>query len=181
MLTEREPAGRAVTYNNYACFARQQGKLQTALQYLTKALAIEQRLVHVDNPADTHLNMCAVLSQLGRHTEAQAHALAALKLLQEELFGGTTVAGAPKPPDRIAVLAIAYHNLGVEHEFLAQYTASLGAYTKGVEVASVYLGPDHGIAGTLRTSQLAAARAIEAAAMARRAKEAAKAGGAARR
>ena len=34
---------------------------------MQKALRIESRLEKVDNPADTHLNMCAVLSQLGRH------------------------------------------------------------------------------------------------------------------
>lgn len=165
VLTERDPAGRAVTYNNWACYARQQGKLATALQYLQKALAIEEKLQRVDNPADTHLNLCAVLSQLKRHEEGLIHAQAALKLLQEELFGANA-AGSSKgeqKQDRIAVLAIAYHNLGVEHEFLKQFTASLTAYTKGVEIASVYLGPEHGITATLRTSQLAAAKAIEAA------------------
>ena len=67
ILTERDEAGRAVTYNNLACYYRRQGKLHAALSYLQKALRIESRLEQVDNPADTHLNMCAVLSQLGRH------------------------------------------------------------------------------------------------------------------
>lgn len=166
VLAERDPGGRAVTYNNYACFARQQGKLQTAFQYLQKALAIEERLALVDNPADTHLNLCAVLSQLKRHEEALLHAQSALKMLQAELFGGAGPGSggggaASAKPDRISVLAIAYHNLGVEHEFLKQFTASLTAYTKGVEVSTVYLGAEHSITSTLRTSQLAAARAIE--------------------
>lgn len=57
------------------------------------------------------------------------------QLLQDELFGGPGgAAAAAQKPDRIAVLAIAYHNLGVEHEFLKQFTASLQAYTKGVEI-----------------------------------------------
>ncbi len=181
ILTERDPAGRAVTYNNFACFTRQQGRLHASLSYLQKALAIEQKLKHVDNPADTHLNLCAVLSQLGRHEEALSHAQAALSLLQEELFGGPRgAAAAAGKPDRIAVLAISYHNLGVEHEFLKQYTASLQAYTKGVEIASVYLGAAHGITGTLRSSQLAAARAIEGAKQAKEAKEKAKATAAAK-
>ena len=162
ILTERDPAGRAVTFNNLACFCRQQGRLHASLTYLQRALAIEQRLTHVDNPADTHLNLCAVLSQLGRHDEALQHSQAALQLLQDELFGGPGgAAAAAQKPDRIAVLAIAYHNLGVEHEFLLQFTASLKAYTKGVEIASVYLGADHGITATLRSSQLGAARSIE--------------------
>ena len=109
ILTERDLAGRAVTFNNLACYYRRQGKLHSALNYLQKALRIEveafflfggrpkiistylkfsdfcplqARLEHVDNPADTHLNMCAVLSQLGRHAGALEHAQSALILLQ---------------------------------------------------------------------------------------------------
>jgi tetratricopeptide (TPR) repeat protein len=88
ILTERDPPGRAVTFNNLACYYRRQGKLHASLQYLQKALKIEARLEKVDNPADTHLNACAVLSQLGRHQSALEHAQSALILLQEELFNG---------------------------------------------------------------------------------------------
>ena len=41
ILTERDPPGRAATYNNLACYYRRQGKLHAALQYLQKALKIE--------------------------------------------------------------------------------------------------------------------------------------------
>ena len=80
---------KQVTFNNLACYYRRQGKLHSALSYMQKALRIESRLEKVDNPADTHLNMCAVLSQLGRHAGALEHAQSALILLQEELFSGT--------------------------------------------------------------------------------------------
>jgi hypothetical protein len=50
------------------------GKLRTALQYLEKALDIEQTLPYHSSKADTHLNICAVLSQLGRHDLAYHHA-----------------------------------------------------------------------------------------------------------
>jgi hypothetical protein len=56
------------------------------LKYLTKTLRIESKIPTADNPGDTHLNMCAVLSQLGRHAQALEHAQSALILLQEELF-----------------------------------------------------------------------------------------------
>jgi hypothetical protein len=48
----------------------------------------------VDRPADTFLNLCAVLSQLGRHSAALEHGQSALILLQEELFGEGAAAGA---------------------------------------------------------------------------------------
>jgi hypothetical protein len=34
--------------------------------------------------------------------------------------------------DRLAVLAIAYHNIGVEQEFLKKYLESIRSYQKGV-------------------------------------------------
>jgi len=168
ILTEHDPAGKAVTFNNFACFSRQQGRLHASLAYLQKALGIEQRLAQVDTPADTHLNLCAVLSQLGRHREALEHSQQALMLLQEELFAEGASERAAQKPDRVAVLAICYHNIGVECEFLKHYQASLQAYTKGVEIASVYLGATHGITQTLERSQAAARGAIDKQALKRK-------------
>ena len=98
----------------------------------------------MEHPADTHLNTCAVLSQIGRHQGGLEHAQSALILLQEELFGGAGGVGVGgeggggggRPPraDRVAVLAIAYHNMGVEQEFLKKFEHSLQSYRKGVEV-----------------------------------------------
>ena len=165
ILTERDAAGRAATYNNLACYYRRQGKLHPALQYLQKALKIEAKLPNVQNPADTHINACAVLSQLGRHQTAMEHAQSALILLQEELLSPPGVVGAAPPKaDRIAVLAIAYHNLGVEQEFLKRYEQSVLSYSKGVEVAERYLGPKHAICITLRNSLAAAKKSAAASA-----------------
>lgn len=66
---------------------------------------------------------------------------------------------APPKADRIAVLAIAYHNIGVENEFLKRFEQSVLSYRKGVEVAERYLGSKHAIAITLKNS-LAAAKKI---------------------
>jgi hypothetical protein len=48
-------------------------------------------------------------------------------------------------------------------EFLKKGQASLSAYSKGVENAVRYLGPDHGITVTLKKSEVAARAALEAA------------------
>ncbi len=130
-----------------------------------KALKIESKLTNVQNPADTHINACAVLSQLGRHQTALEHAQSALILLQEELLAPSAGAGgSPQPPqaDRIAVLAIAYHNIGVEQEFLKKYDQSVLSYRKGVEVAERYLGVKHPIAITLKNSLAAAQKQVAA-------------------
>jgi tetratricopeptide (TPR) repeat protein len=139
---------------------------------LLQALKIEAKLANVQNAADTHINACAVLSQLGRHQQALEHAQSALILLQEELLSppGASATATPPKADRIAVLAIAYHNIGVENEFLKRLEQSLLSYRKGVEVAERYLGPKHAITITLKNS-LIAAKKIAATSESKKAKE----------
>merc|ERR1712217_372667 len=74
---------RAVTYNNMGCFYKSMTKLHTALQYLRKAQKIEERSNgKCQNPAGTHLNICALLSQMGKHQEALQHARVAIEILE---------------------------------------------------------------------------------------------------
>ena len=162
ILTERDPLGKAVTFNNLACFYRKHGKLRNALKCLQRALKIESKIEKVQSAADTHLNACAVLSQLGRHSAALSHSKSALILLQEELindlkWGEENVENENKQNksiklDRIAVLAIAYHNIGVEQEFMKQYRESYNSYQKGKEIAQKYLGTEHFMTITLNNS-----------------------------
>merc|ERR1719169_252594 len=85
MTPEARLVLRAVTYNNMGCFYKSMSKLHTALQYLRKAQKIEERSNgKCQNPAGTHLNLCALLSQMGKHQEALQHADKALKLLEAQ-------------------------------------------------------------------------------------------------
>lgn len=115
---------RATTFNNLACYYRRTGKLRAALSYLGQALTLE---IKDDKPAtlaDTHLNICAVLSQLNRHDDAHQHAMLSIILIQDELLQtalNKLVKEEQSPiiaDERLAVLAVAYHNLGVELEHL---------------------------------------------------------------
>lgn len=133
-LTEEGDKYRAVTYNNFACIFRRTKKLRSALSYLEKALEIEYNYLHysddsvddclqVLNPTDIHLNICAILSQMGKHELALQHSMKALILIQDELITKIQVQEAEgkeikKPEDRLTVLCIAYHNIAVEQEFL---------------------------------------------------------------
>lgn len=167
ILTERDPAGATVTFNNLACYYRRQGKLRSALQYLQKALKIEDRLGDaVRNPADTYLNTCAVLSQLGRHQSALEHAQSALILLHEKNFKGADIFNSDDrngenyrvPLDRVAVLSIAYYNIGTEQEFLKKVDVSIASYQKGLKIAQQYLGQDHTVTVTLRNAYKSASK-----------------------
>jgi hypothetical protein len=53
-----------MTFNNLACYYRKIGHLRSALIFLEKAIEIERKGITTAQMADTHLNLCAVLSQL---------------------------------------------------------------------------------------------------------------------
>lgn len=57
----------------------------------------------------------------------------------------------PQNKDKVAVLAIAYHNMGVEQEFLRSYPAAILSYKKAVNFAERNLGPEDGITMNLRS------------------------------
>ncbi|ETV70766.1 hypothetical protein H257_13852 [Aphanomyces astaci] len=161
ILTENHPQERATTLNNMACYYRRIGKLHGALTCLKRALAIELHLNKLETTADTHLNLCAVLSTMGKHAEAVEHAQSALILLQDELFSaGKDLTPLDANKDRVSVLCIAYHNLGVEYEYLKQYHACVSSYQSGVGIAEQYLGASHGVTITLTNSYVAARRTI---------------------
>lgn len=124
---------RATTYNNLACYYRRTGKVRTALSYLIQALELEIKIDQPKTLADTHINLCAVLSQLDRHEDALQHSMLSIILLQDEFLTAVLPIIArlnpnddAEPPindERMAVLAIAYHNLGVEFEHLKRVSS----------------------------------------------------------
>lgn len=164
ILSIDDPAGKAVTLNNLAVYFRRLGKLHTALRYLKQAAEIEAKLPRPRHPGDVHVNLCAVYSQVGNHRAAVKAGQTAIDSLTAEMFTGNGPGGAVTrdiQADRIATLALAYHNLGIEYEFLAKLTQAMASYNRGVELAHTYLGAQHGITITLRNSQVAAKREIE--------------------
>jgi hypothetical protein len=66
-----------------------------------------------------------------------------------QVSGGAPVKDHNK--DKVAVLAIAYHNMGVEQEFLRSYPAAILSYKKAVNFAEKHLGPEDGITQNLRS------------------------------
>ena len=96
-LTEEGDKYRAVTYNNFACIFRRTKKLRSALSYLEKALEIEYNYLHysdesVDdclqilNPTDIHLNICAILSQMGKHEKKRSYSSAIIQFILTTVF-----------------------------------------------------------------------------------------------
>ena len=215
----------AITLNNLACYHRRRGHLKVALAHLAKAVEIEAHCDGAHKPADTHLNMCAVHSELGNHHEAMHHAKVALRLLREELgmpipsspssllrpggylahgqhggsAAGLLTGGGPhggghpgygdigqgqgqqqggsgygygeRPPpsaERMAVLAIAHHNLAVEQEALRLPDEAARSFGEAAAIASEQLGDEHPVAAALRQTHEANMMQRERQAMAER-------------
>eukprot|EP00929_Paragymnodinium_shiwhaense_P053953 TRINITY_DN27048_c0_g1_i1.p1 TRINITY_DN27048_c0_g1~~TRINITY_DN27048_c0_g1_i1.p1 ORF type:complete len:359 (+),score=69.50 TRINITY_DN27048_c0_g1_i1:86-1162(+) len=163
-VSERIESERAITWNNLACYYRRTGKLRTAVSFLERALAIEEHTRNAD-AAQTHLNLCATLSQLNRHADALYHAQSALIRIYEilsplmltgKLHSGTSP--GDESYEQVTVLCIAYHNLAVEHEYLKNYEAAVCNYAEGLRWAAGsttspgFLGQSHQLVGILRNS-----------------------------
>jgi tetratricopeptide (TPR) repeat protein len=137
MTPESRLVLRAVTYNNMGCFYKSMSKLHTALQYLRKAQKIEERSSKCQNPAGTHLNLCALLSQMGKHQEALQHADRALKLLEAEPPQESSGASSE------SLICVAYFNMGAEFEHLKKTSEAQWAYQRAYENCKNELGEDH--------------------------------------
>lgn len=136
---------RAVTYNNMGCFYKSMSKLHTALQFLRKAQKIEERLHgKCQNPAGTHLNICALLSQMGKHQEALQHAELALKLLEANPPAAT---GSTSE----SLICVAYFNMGAEYEHMKKDSEALWAYQRAYENCLSELGEDHPLSQQIST------------------------------
>ncbi len=83
----------AITYNNMSCIYKRRGLFKTALGFAEKALKLETSSSKADNPACTHLNLCAILSRLDRHRHALEHCQCALTLLKGEGYTGGVTPG----------------------------------------------------------------------------------------
>lgn len=131
----------AVTCNNLGCYYKKVGKFHGALSYLRRALRLE---VELNTPpvtvAGTHLNVCAILSKLEKHDKAVQHALSALELIEHRLSRSEW---EDISQDDYALLAVAYHNVGLERDYLHQYEKAASAFQLGHQVAARCLGDNH--------------------------------------
>lgn len=145
-MNEDNTALLAVTCNNLGCYYKKVGKFHGALSYLRRALKMEAEL-NTDEVtlAGTHLNLCAILSKLEKHTKAVQHALCAL-----ELMSNIVAASSSATVEEYTVLAVSYHNVGMEREFLGQWDQAATAFQHGYQVAKRLLGDNHPLARALQ-------------------------------
>ncbi|CAG9326097.1 unnamed protein product [Blepharisma stoltei] len=134
---------KAITFNNLGCFYKKTGKVSLALKFLQKALDLDVTSPsEKTNLAGTHLNMCAIQSGMGNHELAIKHALKAIEFLKD-------VEEVEFAPSIGATTAIAYHNAGVEYEYLKNYEKAEECYKIGYGKAEENIGTGHNITEAL--------------------------------
>lgn len=84
-----------VTHNNWSCYYKKVNNLKMALAHINKAIKIAQQIeesskklkksVKVKLLADCFLNLCAILSSLGDHTEALHYVELAIERFEDDL------------------------------------------------------------------------------------------------
>ena len=142
---------RAITLNNMGCYYKRRGKMHAALHCLERALKIEASAPSVENPAGTHLNVCAVLSQLGRHSEALRHAGCAVRLLEEQAASASSSSGGEENEQpSMSILAMALYNRAVEREFMGMANAAREDYGDACALAERTLGEESPMTCMLR-------------------------------
>ena len=160
---------KGLTYNNLGCYFRREGMPMEALKWLRQAHDIEQRVGRSGAArASTFLNLCAVYSLLGKHLDALGCAEEALANMRvalrdaDEPQGGAAVPGMERV-DQASMVAIAYHNIAVEQEYLARYADAAASYRKALSVAERQCGPKSQLVAKIRFALAAATNAAQAA------------------
>jgi len=132
-----------LTYNNLACVYKRRGKPLAALKCLEKGTALCLEFNEKDNIAITHLNICAILSQLGNHKAASEEAFKASIQCTEDLEKLRNIIRQSKDPvlkvkkeyhEKMSLLGISYYNLGVQEEFIGNYKHALEWYQKACSI-----------------------------------------------
>jgi tetratricopeptide (TPR) repeat protein len=133
-FTEIDSELRSRTLNNIACCYKAQNKQTLALRYIEKALFLYPS-------GDFHLNKCAILSMSGKHQQALEEAMFAVIYLQEELME-LLINNSPLDSKKFEALAISYHNLAVELEFLRKIPQSISFYSKAINLSEKFFSSE---------------------------------------
>lgn len=149
---------------NLASLDQRRGNPEAALACLQEAEAF-CRMIPPCEAAATHLSFCSLLSQLGRHQEAERHAMEAVRLGEADIL---SLQSLQEPEDqdstqlaeKVSALAVAYNNLAVQREFLGQAGDCLALYEKAVVLAEVHMEPEDPLLARLRESHRNALQAV---------------------
>lgn len=142
-----------ITLNNFGCFYKRINKPNVALKFLQRACEKES-IEPIDrvNLSGTLLNMCAIYSQLGKHEQALDQGLKALALLEQETMTS---------PNLASTLIIAYHNTGVEYEYLSNLRQAVECYKSAWTFAMKQMGENNNLTVSIHKTYVDALEKLE--------------------
>ena len=110
----------------------QKGDYQQALEYLGKALAIEQKILSPNDPslATTHNNIAAVYRNMHVYSKALIHYEKSLEISKKSL---------PSDHQQFGIL---YNNIGLVCDKMGEYSKALMFYQKGLKIKEKHLPPN---------------------------------------
>lgn len=151
---------RSITFNNFGCLYRRISLPEKALEYLEKALVIEELSNNVNECAATHLNLSASHSVLHNDMQALRHGEKAIILIQGQLWPGSSFqegllktvvllqnqdkassAWRAQAMRDAHVLAMAYHNVGTQNERLGRLKEAHVSFSRSCTIGMKILGP----------------------------------------
>ncbi len=119
----------ALLHNVKACYYRTRGRLPIALRELQNAA----KYVHGGaSLATLSINMCAILSQMGRHKRALQHARTAVVVLKNSVEDSSSSSSLTRCTVQ-ENLGLAYFNCGVEFEYCKQPDQAMKMYDRAIE------------------------------------------------
>ncbi|OMJ92458.1 hypothetical protein SteCoe_4798 [Stentor coeruleus] len=128
----------SITYNNLGCYYKKHKKPLVALNYLQKALELEEDSDDDStNIASSHLNICAILSSIGKHEEALDHSKKAIELLEASRIE------RPENVRIISNLVVSHYNSAAEFEHIGRLADAFSAYSSALDIAEKDLGKQH--------------------------------------
>ncbi|OMJ72207.1 hypothetical protein SteCoe_29413 [Stentor coeruleus] len=123
---------KAITYNNFGCFYKRQGRLQKALAYLIQALNYESKLSDdMTNISGTYLNISIIYSEIDELEPALEYAIKAINN-SEDKFKETD--------GEINALIVAYQNIGNLHVKMGKDNEGRKYLIHAYELAVKYYG-----------------------------------------
>eukprot|EP00347_Sterkiella_histriomuscorum_P011207 403373338 len=154
------------TYNNLGVFHKQSGKTNLAIKYLKQVLEIEQEMNNADNQeqeiASTFVNICSIYSEMGKHDIALTYIKRAVDYLDEAYeYKLHSIIDIKEKRQFIQIVATAFHNAGVEYEFLKNFERCLQYYQKSFGICLQHLGSEHPLSQTFEKSLIGAQRKID--------------------
>ena len=120
------------TLHTFSCSLRKSGELSLSEKYALKSLTFCRSKSSERLLSSIYLNLCNIYSLQSDHKKAIKFCTLAVQLAEADYFNSKRLKPVEQQSQEISVLAVAYHNLAVEEEYMKNYEVSLSWYYKAL-------------------------------------------------